>query len=226
MNQDNVFFQGEGNRWFDRNRAFLADKERPDWPLRVLSMLEGAGELGSFLELGCSNGWRLARLREAYGRDRRYAGVDPSEDALAQGRAEYPDLELHRGLLSRIPLEGGFDLVIVNFVFHWVDRSSLAASIAEADRMVADGGYLLIGDFLPDSPQKRAYHHLPGMPVHTYKQDYPAIFTALGTYGEMVRITYGHGGGSGSLRPVGSDDRAGCSLLRKSLTGRYPEAAA
>ena len=33
------------------------------------------------------------------------------------------------------------------------------------------GGYLLLGDFLPDFPQRRVYHHYNGRKLYTYKQD-------------------------------------------------------
>jgi SAM-dependent methyltransferase len=191
--------------------------------LRILSRLEGADRIGSFLELGCSNGWRLGRLREAFGKHRRYVGVDPSFEALALGKSEQPGVEFHRGMLSDVPLRDRFGIVIVNFVLHWVDRSSLARSVAEIDRLVEDGGYLLIGDFFPDFQQKRAYHHLPGGGIYTFKQDYPKAFTALGTYGELVRISHEHAGAADAYASVGSDERAVCCLLRKSLVGYYPE---
>jgi SAM-dependent methyltransferase len=223
MTQDRIFLEGEADRWFKRNLADISRADRPDWPLRILARLEGGAGLGSFLELGCSNGWRLGRLRELFGAEKRYAGVDPSAEALMQGRSAFPGVEFHRGTLSEVPLAGAFDVVIVNFVLHWVDRSSLARSIAEIDRLVADGGYLVLGDFLPDFPQKRAYHHLEGGKVFTYKQDYPRVFASLGTYREIVRIAHEHSGAAETFAPVDSADRAVCSLLRKSLSGHYPE---
>jgi SAM-dependent methyltransferase len=221
MSQDQVFLEGEADRWFARNRDYLARRDLFDWPLHLLSGLAGRQEIKSVLEVGCSNGWRLARMRADHGEHRRYVGVDPSEEALAQGRAAFPGVELHRGLLSELPLRETFDLVIVNYVLHWVDRGSLARSVAEIDRMVADGGYLLVGDFLPDHQQKRSYHHLPGADVFTFKQNYAGIFTALGTYSELVRVAHGHAEKKPEYAPSPSGERAVCCLLRKSLSDYY-----
>jgi len=172
------------------------------------------------LELGCSNGWRLDMLRQRLGV--RCVGVDASGGAVDHGRRQYPGLELHQGVLSKVPLSEAFDLVIVHFVLHWVDRATLAASVAEIDRMVRDGGYLCVGDFLPDFQQRRHYHHLPGAEVFTYKQDYAAIFENLGTYRALTRVTYERGDAAVPLAPSRSDERKSCTLLAKSLQGFYP----
>lgn len=225
MSQEKVFMGGEADRWFQRNREAISAEDRPDWPLELISKLGDREKLSNFLELGCSNGWRLARLRAVYGKHNRYVGVDPSGEALDQGRLDYPGVEFHPGLLSDIPVKGEFDLVVVNYVLHWVDRASLAKSVSEVDRLVADGGYLILGDFLPDYAQRKAYHHLPDSGVYTYKQDYPRIFTALGTYSELTRVTHGHAADPGALTAVPSGERAVCCLLRKSLNGYYAEMA-
>ncbi len=223
MSQEDIFQRGEADQWFIRNKEALAQPDRPDWPLRIIADMPQAQSFTQVLELGCSNGWRLARLRESLGEQNRYVGVDPGSGALAHGRSAFPGLELHIGNLSDVPLQETFDLVIVNFVLHWVDRNLLSKSLAEIDRLVADGGYLLIGDFLPDSPAKRPYHHLQNERVFTFKQDYPRVFTAMGIYSEVVRITHSHGAKDKALVPVASDERAACSLLYKSLEGYYSE---
>lgn len=136
----------------------------------------------------------------------------------------YPGLELHQGVLSNPPVDGQFDLVIVNYVMHWIDRSTLARSICSIDNFVKDGGLLLLGDFLPDYQQRRRYHHLPQKHVFTYKQDYPGIFTSLGLYKELARFTYDHDTpDSYALQPATSPTRGACSLLHKSFDGYYPE---
>jgi SAM-dependent methyltransferase len=224
MSQDRLFSESEGDNWFRRNQAALNDPERMDWPLLVLDRLGAASGIGSILELGCSDGWRLGRLRAKWGAERRYVGVDASAEAVREGMRRSPGLDLRHGLLSEVPLREEFDLVIVNYVFHWVDRGSLARSVAETDRMVRDGGLLLLGDFSPDHPQRRRYHHRPDQEVYTYKQDYAAVFRSLGTYGEVCRVNYDHDRPDGSFAAAPSASRAFCALLSKSLDGLYPEA--
>jgi hypothetical protein len=127
-------------------------------------------------------------------------------------------------VLASPPVDGQFDLVIVNYVLHWIDRSTLAWSICAIDGFVRDGGLLLLGDFLPDCQQRRRYHHMPEECVYTYKQNYSEIFTSLGLYKELARFTYNHDEpDSYSLQPTLSSSRGFCSLLNKSLDGYYPE---
>jgi SAM-dependent methyltransferase len=223
MSQDQVFLTGEADQWFVRNRGALGRADRFDWPLHLLDNLDGKDGIGSFLELGCSNGWRLARMRERFGADKRYIGVDPSSEAVEQGLAAHPGIELHRGVLADVPLRGTFPFVLVHYVLHWVERSTLMRSLAEIDRLVADGGYLMIGDFLPDHPQRVPYHHLPGQEVYTYKQDYAEVFRALGLYSEILRVTHGHGRNDGAYAFTPSPDRGICTLFRKSGADSLPE---
>lgn len=224
MNQDTVFFVNEGNNWFARNKSVLDKVDKLDWPSYLFSFVEQKTYVSSVLELGCSNGYRLNRIRADLMPGRRCVGVDASMEAIRDGRSRYDGLELYQGLLSDIPLNEDFDLVIVNFVLHWVDRKTLIKSICEIDRLVKDGGCLLLGDFLPDYQQRRHYHHLPDENIYTYKQDYAKIFETFGIYKELARFAFDHDQSDGySIRPTDSASRGFCSLLHKSLDGYYPE---
>jgi SAM-dependent methyltransferase len=219
--QEKVFRDGEGDAWYRRNREHLHE-QRDDWMTRMVAALEDKSAIKRVAELGCANGWRLARLRPLFAQDCLFAGVDASAEAIADGRRRFPELQLSEGVLSDLPLEQGFDLVIVNFVLHWADRDSLARCIAEIDRLVNWNGYLAIGDFLPDFPTRRRYHHLPQQSVFTYKQDYARAFLGLGFYREMARITFDHARmatdlqGQDWIAPIDADARAATSLLHKS----------
>lgn len=221
MKQDDFFLGGEGDAWFRRNREALARESRPDWPLSLIDLLDDQDSIENVIELGCANGWRLARLREKL--SARLVGVDASEEAIADGSARYPGVTLLRGALENLPIHEEFDLAIVHFVLHWVDRRSLARCIAEIDRVVRDGGLLIVGDFLPDAPQRRHYHHLPEQNIFTYKQDYAKIFEALGTYREVARVAFDHDRPKALIQPSDSMSRCMCAVLKKSLTGYYQE---
>jgi len=224
MTQDNLFVSGEGDNWYRRNQAALSNNDKVDWPLFVFDLIDNKNGITSVIELGCSNGFRLHRLKQTHLPQARCVGVDASSEAITSGATLFPELELYQGLLSNPPTDEQFDLVIVNYVLHWIDRSTLAQSIASVDRLVRDGGLLLLGDFLPDFQQRRRYHHMPDEHVFTYKQDYPEVFTALGLYKEMARFTYNHDTPySYSLQPAPSSSRGVCTLLHKSLEGYYPE---
>lgn len=220
--QDAVFLEGEGDGWYARNREVLLARE-PSRDTVLRAIAESGIGFGRVLEVGASNGFRLGLLRAS--RDCRAVAVEPSEKAIAEGRQLYPEVEFLRGTASAIPIkeDGAFDLVIVNFVMHWIDRATLLRSVAEIDRMVADGGYLVLGDFYPDAPQKVRYHHLPDQDVWTYKQDYPSLFAATGLYLPVHLSVFAHTGEE--KRPdAPGQDRIMVSVLRKSLDAGYATA--
>lgn len=219
MLQDDIFSRSEGDAWFQRNKAKLSKHDAFDWPFQLLSTLADKKDVHFILELGCSNGWRLNRLRDLFNAE--FVGVDVSAEAIQDGNKRYPHLTLIRAALASLPLNREFDVVIVNFVLHWVDRQTLARSIAEIDRLVRNDGYLLIGDFLPDWQQRRIYHHRLDAELFTYKQDYPKLFESIGTYREIARVTFDHNETEYKIAFSDSSNRCVCSILRKSLTEFY-----
>ena len=94
---------------------------------------------------------------------------------------------------------------------------------AEVDRLTADGGHLIVGDFLPDAPQRRVYHHADDAGIFTYKQDYARIFAASNLYTPIGRLTFdATTKDAPSSAAVPPDNRGACTLLRKSYTDGYP----
>lgn len=220
--QTDIFSSGEGDNWYRRNRSSMAVAETKDRVMRMIAAAAAEGaQFHSVCELGCAKGWRLAALREQLPDLERVAGSDVSAHAIVDGKSSWPEIELTVGSLDEPNIEGTFDLVIVSFVFHWVARQRLAKSIAAVDSLVADGGALIIADFLPDAPCARIYHHRKEGDVYTYKQDYPAGFVDLGTYCREREEIFAH---SGAAEPVDEQDRAACVMLRKSVTA-YPVGA-
>ena len=217
--QDSLFSRSEGNSWFARNKKALdAFDPGKDFPLMLIKTY--GLKPGRVLEVGASNGYRLAWLVDALSCSA--VGVEPSADAIADGRARFPKVRFEQGIASEIPVREKLDLVIVNFVFHWIDRVSLLKSVSEVDRMVDDSGFLILGDFLPSSCTKVKYHHLPDEQVYTYKQNYAEMFLTSGLYHQVAL----HTSSTETKIPdpsVDSDRRFGVWLLRKSLTGNYNE---
>lgn len=218
--QQKIFEGGEGDAWYRRNREHLG--RASDRIVRIVSSIAGRESMTSVCELGCANGWRLTQLRPMFSAKCFFAGMDASRDAVGAGQKQFTELDLRHGVLSDVPYAQPFDLVIVNFVLHWIDRDLLARCAAEIDRVVKWNGYLVLGDFLPDFPVKRRYHHLPEQAVFTYKQDYARIFLGYGFYNEIVRETFSHDQADAgpdvknSLGHVDADARAFVSLLHKS----------
>src|SRR3990170_3003377 len=217
--QDGIFAEFEGDRWFGRNREALERFDPQDDPPLRLMDLYGLRPR-RVLEVGAANGLRLATIARQGGV--RAVAVEPSAQAVTDGRARFPEVEFVRGEAHAVPLDASFDLIIANFVFHWIDRARLLGSVAEIDRLLEDGGFLMIGDFCPPHPTRVAYHHLPEHRVYTYKQDYAAPFLASGLYLPVGFLAGDHA--SKRLLPaVAADSKAGVWLLRKSLSDGYAD---
>ena len=218
--QENKFTSGEADNWFERNKDPMKDGSiiAKDWPLFII---EKYGlKPAKVLEIGCSNGYRLAEIKSRY--DSYCLGIEPSKKAIEDGIKTWPDLEFREGILSELPINDDekFDLTIVNYVLHWASRDLLLKSINEVDRTVLDGGYLIIGDFMPDFPSKNWYHHLSNDEVYTYKIDYKEIFLKTGIYRLVSSFTY-EVSSKTSKADTNSDNRGVCSLLQKSLNNFY-----
>jgi SAM-dependent methyltransferase len=219
LSQDQIFAAFEGDNWFARNKNALEQFDpEADFPLRLIEMYRLRPH--NVLEIGAANGFRLAAISERY--DAKVVAVEPSVEAIRDGEARFPDVEFIQGEASTISLEGLFDLIIVNFVFHWIDRSSLLRSVAEIDRLLADGGFLIIGDFFPSNLARVRYHHLAEEEVYTYKQNYAATFLASGLYHPVCLITGNHSS-KALMGKVAENERTGVWLLRKVLEEHYVE---
>jgi SAM-dependent methyltransferase len=220
VSQDKVFVDFEGDAWFQRDLSKIEkfDAEM-DLPLKTVELYRLRPR--RILEIGGANGFRLAAIHEHYDVERLVV-IEPSLKALADGQSRYDFIEFVRGVASDVPLSGPFDLVIMNFIFHWIGRTSLLKSVAEVDRLLVDGGFVMIGDFLPSNRLRTRYHHLPEHQVFTYKQDYAALFLASGLYRLVCMLTGDHD--SKALNPdVGETERIGVFLLRKTGDSAYVE---
>jgi ubiquinone/menaquinone biosynthesis C-methylase UbiE len=196
-NQSRTFVEGEADNWFRRNQAALdavADacakgSLKIDWLLQNLAPFKG--KIQSVLEIGCTNGTKLERICSVM--DAQGTGIDPSTLAVANGNQKFENgkIRLHTGTASNLPFGSQlFDLVYFGFCLYLVDRQDLFAAIAEADRVLKNGGFLAITDFDPISQHKRPYHHKPG--VFSYKQDYSKFFTASGMYFLVSKTSFSH----------------------------------
>jgi ArsR family transcriptional regulator len=148
-------------RWF-ANHAAQWDE------LRSLHIGEGEVEaaitralkgctIGRLIDIGTGTG----RMIELFGPEADSAlGVDRSPEMLRVARAKLADAgfaaELRQGDMYALPLEASSaDTVIIHQVLHYAQQP--AAVVAEAARILAPGGRLLIVDFAPhDREELRA----------------------------------------------------------------------
>lgn len=230
--QDEIFNSGEGDSYFERNKHKISGKPENEKREQYLSGDRPLAMLGQYgispkgvIEIGCANGFRLDKIKKAYPGCAKAVGLEPSERAIEDAKANFPDIRVVKGVASSIPFKDGeFDLAITYFVLHWIDRKTLLKSIAEIDRVICENGYLLIGDFNPDSAIKVRYHHLKDKEVYTYKTDYAKMFLSTGNYTLVASMAYDHE--SRGLAPdVKEMERAVCVLLRKNTSEFYRETA-
>jgi len=219
--QDMVFATGEGDKWFGRNRAKL-DSFDPasDLPLKLVELFSLRPR--ATMEVGAANGFRLWAIHERYGS--RVVAVERSESAIADGRSRFPKIQFVNALANAIPLSVSFDLVILNAVFHWIGRANLLRSIAEIDRLLIDGGFLIIGDFAPSRATRVPYHHRLQQDVYTYKQNYADLFLASALYQSVAFLLSDHANKGALVADTSDHDRWGVWLLRKTLEGNYVDA--
>ena len=188
--QDDIFFNSEGNNWFNRNKAKLSQNGSKDD--EILSLLKMYSiKPGRVLEVGSSNGNHLFHLHkenqcEVY-------GVEPSEEAIHFGQNAYPHINFQRATAESMKYEDHFfDMVLISFVLHWIDRDTLLRSCANIDKVLKWGGHLVIGDFQIPFFLKRRYHHITDRDLFTYKMPYKNIFLSTGIYKEIATISYNH----------------------------------
>jgi SAM-dependent methyltransferase len=207
--QKHIFLESEGDAWFARNQQHLRALDQDI----VLSTLREVGVAPkSVLEIGCANGYRVASICKEFGATG--CGIDPSAMAVTDGRCRYPSLSLGVGTADRLPFaEGQFDLVIFGFCLYLVDPRLHLRCVAEADRVLADGGLLAIYDFIEPIPFQNKYVHREG--VRSYKMEFSRYFLASPAY----RLLRRNMNIPGLPQP---DQSIGVDVLSKNLGTAFP----
>lgn len=166
-----LFLEKEGNAWFERNKEGLqitddnpylhAWERLPQVPTRVL-------------EIGCSNGVKLASLYQHYPQAH-YSGIDPSEKAVEAGNKSYPFLKLKQGSADVLPFNNkAFDAIIFGFCLYLCDKEDWFRIAYEADRCLNDKGYIIIVDFYSSFYYRNTYKHAKN--IFSHKYNYASMF--------------------------------------------------
>jgi len=181
------FLNGEGDAYFARNSSVLVRDEAMAAADPVLSILVGITPFPKrVLEVGCANGWRLRRI-QGLGAETCH-GIDPSREAVMMGTQLYPALHLSIGTADSLQFEDeAFDLVVFGFCLYLCDPADHFRIVSEADRVLADGGSLVIFDFDPPQPYRNPYSHQSGL--FSYKMDFSRLFLAHPHYQLQAKRT-------------------------------------
>ena len=213
--QKQAFLAQEGDRWFERNRIFdkmMVAKIKDD---PVLQVLQRTGLAPTrVLEIGASNGWRLHVLRQLMP-GLECTGIEPSEKAVADA---FPDVSMTRGTADALSFDdGAFDTVIFGFCLYLCDRFDLFRIAAEADRVLAENGHIVIYDFHTDKPYRNPYVHRDGL--FSYKMDYSLMFSWNPIYRVVGKVTMPHPG----TTDESPDNCISVTILQKEPAEAWPD---
>ena len=112
------------------------DDVRPTYPAEVAALVDSAHSL---IDVGAGTGKLTSTLIKP---GRRIFALDPSQSMLEVLRARHPDIPVWRATAESTGLaDDAVDAYVSAQTWHWVDT---AAASAEADRVVADGGSLML----------------------------------------------------------------------------------
>lgn len=149
-----AYFAQHAEHWDAIRSLYVAETDVEAAMERAL----GGAPIGQLVDIGTGTG----RMIELFGGKASHSiGIDRSPEMLRLARAKLSDQkaashELRQGDVAAIPLsDAAADTVILHQVLHFIPAPE--AAIAEAARIVAPGGRLLIVDFAPhDREELRA----------------------------------------------------------------------
>ncbi len=169
----------------------------------------------AILEIGCGAGYRLAVLRGEFGAD--CYGIDPSTKAIEYGHARYPELVLESGTAKSLPYaDNRFDLVIFGFCLYLCDPGDHFRIAWQADRVLQDGGYLVVHDFLAPAPYSNEFVHAAG--IRSRKMEWSRMFTWNPAY-RLISRRYLEATAVLSFAP---DEQVCIDVLRKDRGVAFP----
>ena len=189
MNQKKIFLNKEGDQWFKRN----SNRHLGNFiDININSFIPLVKDKDKILEIGTSDGRILVYLSIKVPKfNLSLFGIDPSYESINSGSQKYPNLNLKQGTSDQIEFDDNyFNIVILGYCLYLVDRELLFKTISEVDRILKQGGYLVITDFETPFPVKRNYEHSEG--CFTYKNNYSNFFLGGGHYSLVNKIHYSH----------------------------------
>lgn len=198
--QAEAFLEGEGDAFHERNL------NKPRLPDPVVTAIRAAGlQPTKIFEVGCGEGLRLRHLQSCFP-EANVWGIEASSTAVNRGRKQGIDIYCNA---YPIGLSSVQDLVIFGFCLYVMDRDKLFETVLRADESLKDGGHIIIHDFVPDYPYRRAYEHKAGL--WSYKMDYSKLWLAHPGYKLIRQDLFGEG-----------DERTGVTVIQKDFVNAFP----
>ena len=192
--QSQIFENSEGNAWYTRNpksNQITGNEQELDFIYSTLDPFRD--QLSSILEIGCGGGAKLEALSKHF--QASGFGIDPSvvaiKDATKRCSTIGSGLNFQTGLATDLPYDDGqFDLVFFGFCLYLVPPREIFRAVAEADRVLRNGGFLVILDFDYGSLKVNPYKHASS--VFSFKNNYSELFTSSNYYHLVSKWSFSH----------------------------------
>lgn len=153
--------------------------------LAAFAELVQANGDGPVADLGCGPGQVTAYLRTL---GSSAFGVDLSPAMIALARQAYPDLRFEQGSMTALDLpDGALGGILAFYSTIHMPPEQLPAVFAEFDRVLAPGGYLLLGFFAGVDPQPQEFDHKVA-PAYRWSPDSLADLLASAGLVEVGRL--------------------------------------
>lgn len=191
MDSKKLFLESEGDKYYQRNKSALINTIALDTKFYASFLSNVADKDTNIIEIGAGNGRNINYLKNTLKCS--VSGIEPSSDAVSDGNRMFFNNQdvLIKGTSDQLPYaDESADIVLFGFSLFWVGRKYLFRSISEADRILKEGGYLLITDFDTTIPFKR--HNSHNKDAWTYKMNYSNIFLSNPQYYLIEKKSYSH----------------------------------
>lgn len=211
MRQKEKFLESEGDAWFERNPNAGNDGESA-----IIALFEKLGlKPTSVLEIGCGGAGRLEHIRRRFQAE--CHGLDPSFKAITKATERYPELRLQVGTADTLPFDNAsFDTVIFGCCLYLCDPDDHFRIAWQADRVLKDGGVMVIRDFAPPQPFQNVYVHADGLRSH--KMSWTNMFLWHPSYSHLCRDYLEHN----TPYTFHPNERVCTDLLIKNSTWAFP----
>jgi len=173
MNQKEIFLNGEGDAWFERNQAQIKTiKYEEDSIVKsILNIKQKDINIQNIIEVGCGGGERLSSLKKAAGFN--VHGIDPSAEAIKN--AHKLNITATIGTAEKLIIESkSIDVLILGFCLYLCDDEDLFKIAFEVDRVLKNSSWLIIKDFEAGDIKYNKYKHTEN--IQSRKMNYSKMF--------------------------------------------------
>jgi len=134
---------------------------------------------GLVLEIGCSTGFVLEKIRTIFGS--KCYGVDASKKAINEGKKIFRNVKLYNNLSENFIIKKKFDLIIIGFFLFMVPPFRIFDIFSNIQKHLKTNGHIIIYDFYnPNKFKKKKYKHSKFVFSHRY--DFKKVFLSLPCY--------------------------------------------